>query len=342
MTEETKQNPVSTVQRRQEDPVSTVQRRQENPVSTVLRRQEETPSVLYRGDRRTQPMDLDLYSVQDMLLSDNSPVNEKGVNREKDCEGERGVNREKDCEGERGVIREKDCEGERGVIREQDCEGETGVIREPDCKGETGVTREPGCEGQRRAAGWGGDVVGYSRGHEGTWQLRRVEAQYHNDVREEEFDYIKALLTTLKDGMPLHLSSVMVTPSEYDGEDKSVGRSIMQCCIYFQHLTCPNHPELVKVLFMKTFLWGKALEWAEIIIQHRAQEARTVIGFFRLLTARFAATPLNPPSVATLLSATQPVLASGVEDTAHPVPVPGRRDAARPGLVPVPSARNAT
>ncbi|KAK1798566.1 hypothetical protein P4O66_006866, partial [Electrophorus voltai] len=57
-----------------------------------------------------------------------------------------------------------------------------------------------------------------------------------------------------RDRKPLVLPSLMVAPSEYDGEDQSVGRFVIQCRIYVQYLTCPNPPELLKVLFMKTCL----------------------------------------------------------------------------------------
>ncbi|KAK1804834.1 hypothetical protein P4O66_003673 [Electrophorus voltai] len=169
-----------------------------------------------------------------------------------------------------------------------------------------------------------------------------------------ELDYLKTLLSTLKDGKPLVLPSLMAAPSEYDGEDRLVGRVVMQCRIYLQYLTCPNPPELVKVLFMKTFLQGLALDWSELIFQHRAQEARTVEGFFQLLTACFAAKTPNLPSVATPLSATHP--ARGARDDADsPDPVsdarddaarqgaaPGTRDdAAQPDPVPVSSMRDA-
>ncbi|KAK1790126.1 hypothetical protein P4O66_013963 [Electrophorus voltai] len=169
---------------------------------------------------------------------------------------------------------------------------------------------------------------------------------------EVELDYIKTLLFKLKDGKPLVFPSLMATPSEYDGQDKSVGRFIMQCRIYLQYLTYPKPPELVRVLFMKTFLQGKTLEWAELIFQHRAQEARIVEGFFGLLTARFATTPPNLPSLATRVSAAQSVPASCVEDGAQPVAIsrvvftnwpdaaPGAREATRLDPTPASSARD--
>ncbi|KAK1789436.1 hypothetical protein P4O66_015369, partial [Electrophorus voltai] len=116
-------------------------------------------------------------------------------------------------------------------------------------------------------------------------------------------------------------------------------------------------PKLVKVLFMGTFLWGKALEWADILLKHRVQEAWTMEGFFQLLTAQFAATSLNQPVlVPSVREATQPVPVtsiegamlplpvSGMENTAHPdpVPVPGIVDTTRPSPFPVPSVRDIT
>ncbi|KAK1792042.1 hypothetical protein P4O66_001820 [Electrophorus voltai] len=164
-------------------------------------------------------------------------------------------------------------------------------------------------------------------------QLSRHTTRDAGLLPEVELDYLKTLLSTLRDGKPLVLPSLMAAPSEYEGEDQSVGRYVMQCRIYLQYLTCPNPSELVEVLFMKTFLRGKALDRAELIFQHRAQESRTVEGFFRLLTARFVAKTPNLPSATTLLSATQP--ARGVrDDAARPDPVPGvRDDVARPDPV---------
>ncbi|KAK1793768.1 hypothetical protein P4O66_001501 [Electrophorus voltai] len=161
---------------------------------------------------------------------------------------------------------------------------------------------------------------------------------------EAELGYMKTLLSMLKDGKPLVLPSLMATPSKYGGEDKSMGRFITQCRIYLQYLTCPKPPELVKVLFIKTFLRGKALPWAEIIFQHRAQEATMVEGFFRLLTG-----PVPVPGIVDAVAmnvpgrrdTTSPV--PGARDAAHPCPgpVPGAREAARPDPVPAPGVRNA-
>ncbi|KAK1794080.1 hypothetical protein P4O66_010986 [Electrophorus voltai] len=149
-------------------------------------------------------------------------------------------------------------------------------------------------------------------------------------------------------------SSASAAPCEYNGEDTSVGRFIMQCRIYLQYLTCPQPPELVKVLFMKNFLWGKVLEWVELIFLYRAQEARTVEGFLRLLTARFATTTPNLASLVTPLSATQSVSASRVENTTQPVaissvvvvaqpdPAPGARETSRPDPAPASGMREPT
>ncbi|KAK1795643.1 hypothetical protein P4O66_001134 [Electrophorus voltai] len=63
---------------------------------------------------------------------------------------------------------------------------------------------------------------------------------------EAELDYIKTLLSKLKDGKPLVLLSLMVTLSEYDREDELVGE-IHYAVLYLQYLTCPKPHDLVKI-----------------------------------------------------------------------------------------------
>ncbi|KAK1800244.1 hypothetical protein P4O66_000290 [Electrophorus voltai] len=57
-----------------------------------------------------------------------------------------------------------------------------------------------------------------------------------------------------------------------------------------KYLTCPNPPDIVKVLFMRIFLRGEALDLADLILKFRVQETRSVEGFFQLLIARFSGT----------------------------------------------------
>uniref|UniRef100_A0A8B9JVQ6 Uncharacterized protein n=1 Tax=Astyanax mexicanus TaxID=7994 RepID=A0A8B9JVQ6_ASTMX len=51
----------------------------------------------------------------------------------------------------------------------------------------------------------------------------------------------------------------------YDGEHGTCEAFIMQCSIYFEHLTCP--PDHIMVFFIKTLLRGRALQWDDIIFK---------------------------------------------------------------------------
>ncbi|KAK1804853.1 hypothetical protein P4O66_003554 [Electrophorus voltai] len=149
------------------------------------------------------------------------------------------------------------------------------------------------------------------------------QAPSHNGLLpDEDMDYIKSLLNTLGDRKPLALPSLMATPSECNREDKSVGTFTMQSQNYLQHLTCPNPPGFVKVVFLKTFLRGKAQEWAAMGSGGYDSGGFSSVALHTICSTKTACCSCFPDSLS--------IPVSGVKETTQPVPAPSERDAAQP------------